>query len=182
MPSALFILAEDFEEIEALTPVDLCRRAGIQCTMAALHENKFVIGKTGIQVVANSLFEQIKEKDFDCLVLPGGPGVRHLRQNQSLLDFVRRHHQRGQWIGAICAAPTVLLEAGLIPHFFTRYTGHFSIAGQMPHPLENEPVVVDGKLITSRGAGTALPFGLTLINCLLGPEKEQEIAHSICAP
>lgn len=181
MKTALFILAEDFEEIEALAPVDLCRRAGIHCTLAAHHENKFVIGKTGIQVVANTLFSQIREKDYDLLVLPGGPGVRHLRSDPQVLTMVQRQQEAGRWLAAICAAPLIIKEAGLIPTPYTHYTGHFSIAGQMPHPLAGEAVVRDGQLITSQGAGTAVAFGLALIEALLGKEKRDEIATSVCA-
>lgn len=176
---ALIILTEDFEEIEALTPVDLLRRAGVKCTLAAHHENKFVIGKTGIQVVADRLLSQCYEKEYDLVLLPGGPGVRHLCEDEQLSAYLCKQQEADRWLAAICAAPLVLVKAGLVPKPFQRITGHFSISGKMPCPLLPDPVVQCGKLTTSSGAGTAVPFALQLIENLLGPKERKDVARAI---
>jgi 4-methyl-5(b-hydroxyethyl)-thiazole monophosphate biosynthesis len=93
--------------------------------------------------------------------------------------LVRRQHADGGWIAAICAAPVVLKDAGLLAG--RRYTAHSSVAAELPEALLDERVVVDGRLITSRGAGTALDFGLMIIGALLSREKAHEIANSVCA-
>ncbi|MCH8475792.1 MAG: DJ-1/PfpI family protein [Opitutales bacterium] len=179
---ALIILAEDFEEIEALTPVDILRRAGIKCTLAAHLENKFVIGKTGIQVVADRLLSQCHDREYDLIIIPGGPGVRHLCEDEDLRQLILRQKEAGRWLAAICAAPLVLAKAGLIPEPYNRITGHFSIRDKMPCPLLPEPVVQCGKLTTSHGPGTAIPFALQLVENLLGAEVRKEIAQAMMYP
>ena len=180
--NVLVILAEGFEEIEALTPVDLLRRADIKTTIAAQGENKFVIGKTGIQVVASRLLKDCMDREYDLVFLPGGPGVRHLCEDEMVLNKIRQQNERGGYLAAICAAPLVLEKAGLIPEPFSEVTGHFSIRDKLAVPLQDQAVVTSGNLITSQGAGTAVPFGLTLIATLLGEEKAAEIAKAIMAP
>lgn len=179
MPAVLAILAEGFEEIEALTPIDLLRRAGAEVTVAALAEGIHVTGRSGVTVHADTSLASVGEKSFDCLFLPGGPGVKNLRADPRVNAMVRQHDAAGRWIAAICAAPTVLHDAGLLNG--RRYTAHFSVAAELREIRSAERVVVDGRLITSRGAGTALDFGLMLIEKLFSPEKAREIAQSICA-
>lgn len=179
MAAVLAILAEGFEEIEALTPVDLLRRAGANVTLAALAEGIHVTGRSGITIHANTTLTAVEAATFDCLFLPGGPGVKHLRADPRVKNLVLRQHTAGGWLAAICAAPTVLHDAGLLAG--RRYTAHFSVAPELNAILAEERVVVDGRLITSRGAGTALDFGLVLIEKLLSPEKAREIAQSVCA-
>jgi 4-methyl-5(b-hydroxyethyl)-thiazole monophosphate biosynthesis len=113
----------------------------------------------------------------DCLLLPGGPGVALLRAAPEIRTLVERHHAAGSWLAAICAAPAVLHDAGLLAG--RRYTAHPSVAGELQEILADERVVRDGLLITSRGAGTALDFGLKLVSVLVSPEKAAEIAASI---
>ncbi len=179
MKTALVILSEGFEEIEALAPVDLLRRAGITCTVAAHHENKFVTGKTGIQVVAEELFKDAAEKSYDLLIIPGGPGIRHLRKDPAILTCLQKHAAAGRLVGAICAGPTLLHDAGLLQG--RRYTAHFSVRDELPSILADQTVVGDGNIITSRGAGTALAFGLRLIEELLGKEASENVREAICA-
>lgn len=179
MPTVLAVLAEGFEEVEAVTPIDVLRRAGAEVTVAALAEGIHVTGKNGITVHADTTLASVEARTFDCIFLPGGPGVKNLRADPRVKAAVRRHHEAGRWVTAICAAPTVLHDAGLLKG--RRYTAHFSVAGELPEILQNERVVVDGRLITSRGAGTALDFGLKLVEVLFSPEKSVDIALSICA-
>lgn len=183
MPSVLAILAEGFEEIEAITPIDLLRRAGAEVTSAALGETMHVTGKSGITLHADTTLAAVaaagEGRSFDCLFLPGGPGVKHLRADPRVRAAVLRQQAAGGWITAICAAPTVLHDAGLLAG--RRYTAHFSVAHELTAILAEERVVVDGRIITSRGAGTAVDFGLALITALYGREKSDEVSRSICA-
>jgi 4-methyl-5(b-hydroxyethyl)-thiazole monophosphate biosynthesis len=180
MPTVLAILAEGFEEIEAVTPIDLLRRAGVGVTIAALTPDLPVIGRNGLTVHADlPLADLPPAAAFDALFLPGGPGVKHLRASEAVLQLVRAQHAAGRWIAAICAAPTALHDAGILSG--RRHTAHFSVAHELPHLLADQRVVLDGNLLTSRGAGTALDFGLALTACLVGQGPADEVARSICA-
>lgn len=180
MPITVLVpLAEGFEETEMVAPVDLLRRAGAQVTLAALAEERQVAGRSGIAVTADTALSAVVGRDFDCVFLPGGPGVKHLRSDARISALVRRQHAAGRWLAAICAAPAVLHDAGLLQG--RRFTAHFSIAGEVPGALAEERTVADGRLLTSRGAGTAIAFGLLLVEALFSPEKSAEIARSVCA-
>ena len=179
MPTVLTIFAEGFEEVEAVTPIDLLRRAGAEVTIAAVVDGIHVTGRNGLTMHADTTLTAVETREFDCLFLPGGPGVKHLRADPRVRSTVLRHWNAGRWVAAICAAPTVLHDAGLLAG--RRYTAHFSVADELPHILAAERVVVDGRLLTSRGAGTALDFGLLLVEKLFSPEKSAEVARSICA-
>jgi 4-methyl-5(b-hydroxyethyl)-thiazole monophosphate biosynthesis len=179
MPTVLTIVAEGFEELEAIAPVDLLRRAGAEVTVASIAEGIHVTGRNGVTIHADTSLPGIESRDFDCVFLPGGPGVKHLRADPRVRAIVTRQALAGRWLAAICAAPTVLHDAGLLTG--RRYTAHFSVARELPHLLAHERVVSDGHLLTSRGAGTAIDFGLLLVEKLFSPAKASEIAQSICA-
>jgi 4-methyl-5(b-hydroxyethyl)-thiazole monophosphate biosynthesis len=179
MPTVLTILADGFEEVEAITPVDLLRRAGAEVTVAALIDGMHVTGRCGVTMHTDTTLSSVMTRDFDCVFLPGGPGVKHLRADTRVREIILRHSHAGRWIAAICAAPTVLHDAGLLNG--RHYTAHFSVADELPHIQSDQRVVADGKLLTSRGAGTALDFGLLLVEKLFSPEKSAEVARSICA-
>lgn len=178
MPTVLAILAEGFEEIETVAPIDLLRRAGITVTAAALGEGIHVTGRNGMTLHADTILETVRQQTFDCLFLPGGPGVKHLRADPRVRELVLRQHATRRWLAAICAAPTVLHDAGLLAS--VRYTAHFSVAAELSRLEANQRCVADGHILTSRGAGTALDFGLLLVEKLISPEKAAEIAASIC--
>jgi 4-methyl-5(b-hydroxyethyl)-thiazole monophosphate biosynthesis len=178
MPTVLVFLAEGFEEIEAIAPIDLLRRAGATVTVAALGETIHVLGRTGITLHADITLGAVGSQTFDCVFLPGGPGTKLLRADPRVRAAVLAQHAADRWLAAICAAPTVLHDAGLLEG--RRYTAHFSVASELPRALTQERVVTDGRLITSRGAGTAIEFGLALVRVLFGQEKAQEVADSIC--
>lgn len=181
MPTVLAILADGFEEIEATTPIDLLRRAGAEVTVAALGEGIHVTGRMGITLHADTTLAAITAaappREFDCLFLPGGPGVKHLRADPRVRDLVLNQDAARRWLAAICAAPTVLHDAGLLAS--RRYTAHSSVANELTAILRNERVVTDGHVLTSRGAGTALDFGLLMVEKLFSAEKAGEIARSI---
>lgn len=179
MPTLLTLLAEGFEEIEAVVPIDLLRRAGVNVTTAALGSALSVTGRSGLTFQADTPLDAIVGRTYDALFLPGGPGVRLLRADARVRPLVQEQAAAGRWLAAICAAPTVLLDAGVLQG--RRHTAHFSVAAELPHLLPHERVVVDGRLVTSRGAGTAQDFALELIARLFSPEKAAEVAQSICA-
>lgn len=179
MPSVLVILADGFEEVEAVTPIDLLRRAGARVVTASLGDGIHVTGRSGIVLHADTTLATLAPEPFDCLVLPGGPGVKQLRADPRIAARIREHHAADRWIGAICAAPTALKDAGLLEG--RSYTAHFSVQDELPHLLSDRRTVADGRLLTSRGAGTALDFGLLLIEKLFSAEKARDIARSIAA-
>jgi 4-methyl-5(b-hydroxyethyl)-thiazole monophosphate biosynthesis len=179
MSTILAILAEGFEEIEAAAPIDLLRRAGVDVTVAALGDGIHVTGRSGLTMHADTTLTAVEAREFDGLFLPGGPGTARLRADSRVQALVLRYHAADRWLAAICAAPAVLHDAGVLAG--RRYTAHFSVANELPSILANERVVEDGRLLTSRGAGTAIDFGLLLVAKLTSPAKATEVAQSICA-
>lgn len=178
MPTVLTLLADGFEEIEAFAPVDLLRRAGVEVTVATLNDNRHATGRSGITAHGDAALGTVADALFDLVFLPGGAGVKHLRADARVREIVLRHAQAGRWLAAICAAPTVLHDCGLLAG--RRYTAHFSVADELPAILAEERVVTDGRITTSRGAGTAVDFGLHLVALLNGGEKAKEISKAIC--
>ena len=178
MPTALVIQADGFEELEALAPVDLLRRAQIEVTVVTLSENRHATGRSGITVHGDAALSTVQGRLFDLLFLPGGAGVENLRADPRVGELVRQHHAADRWLAAICAAPTVLSDCGLLAG--KRYTAHFSVAEELPEILSTERVVTDGKIITSRGAGTAVEFGLHLVTLLTSSVKSAEVSKAIC--
>ena len=180
MATVVTILPEGFEEIEAITPIDLWRRAGFEVKTASLSSSTTVVGRSGIKLAADTTLAAVdSQATFDLLFLPGGPGVAHLRESPEVIEIVGRHVIADKWLAAICAAPLVLHDAGLLAG--KRYTAHPSTSGELPQIRATENVVVDGKIITSRGAGTALAFSLRVIELLAGEKLAGEISLSICA-
>jgi len=179
--TALVILTENFEEIEAVTPIDILRRAEVDVTVASRMDSPSVNGRSGIMVVADCLLDVALSdgKAYDLVLLPGGPGHAAMKKDVRVLDLVKKQVGAEKLVGAICAAPTILKEAGVIKG--RRITAHFSVLDELPNMLQKEDVVKDGMIITSRGAGTAIPFALVLVEKLCGYEKALHIAHAICS-
>jgi len=178
MSSVLVILADGFEELETFAPIDLLRRAEIEVTVASLNENRHATGRSQITAHADVALSAVQGRLFDLLFLPGGAGVKHLRADPRVRELVLQHHAAGRWLAAICAAPTVLNDSGLLAG--RRYTAHYSVANELPAILADERVVTDGNITTSRGAGTAVEFGLHLVALLTSPAKSSEISKAIC--
>lgn len=177
MPTVIVPLADGFEEIEALAPTDLIRRAGADVTLATLAEHRHATGRSGVTVHGDVALKDVSDATYDMVFLPGGAGVKLLRADERIRSLVLRHHEAGRWIAAICAAPTVLHDCGLLDG--RRYTAHFSVADELKNILADERVVTDGRITTSRGAGTAVEFGLHLAAVLTSPAKAAEVARSI---
>jgi 4-methyl-5(b-hydroxyethyl)-thiazole monophosphate biosynthesis len=177
MPHAVVILADGFEEVEAVTVIDLLRRAEIRVTVLGL-EGVEVRGAHDLWVRADRLFNDFCEP-FDALVLPGGgPGTKKLAASKELVQLVRQSHERGLLCAAICAAPTILAKAGILDDKkAVCYPGCEDKMGDAV--VLEDAVVVDGNIRTSRSAGTAIPFGLEIIYALLGEEVEENVRSAI---
>jgi len=175
--TVLCILGPGFEELEAIAPIDLLRRAGATVTVASLTGEKWVTGRCQVTLQADAALREVDAQAFDLLLIPGGPGVKTLRTDGRPTQLAKAYVQAGKPVAAICAAPTVLMDAGLLEG--KRFTAHFSVQNELPQALANERVVLDGNLITSRGAGTAVDFGLALVRRLFGDNAAQEVAKAI---
>lgn len=173
---ALVPLAEGFEEIEAVTILDLLRRAGMRVTAAGLTAGS-VTGSRGIAVVPDAALHAVAEQPFDLIVLPGGrAGADRLASNGRLRTLLRRAREKGILIGAICAGPRALARAGLLGGLrVTSFPGALDDFEPADWIYCEEPVVVDRGLVTSRGPGTAMDFALTLIEETLGRRKRRDV-------
>jgi len=178
-PSVLVPIAPEFEELEAVAPVDLLRRAGAEVVLASVGPDRWVTGRSGLRLETDLSLGEVLDRNFDCIFLPGGPGVRHLRADPRISDLVRRQAARGAWVAAICAAPLVLQDVGLLQG--RHFTAHFSVAVELPARLGNERTVQDGRILTGRGAGTAIDFGLALVAHLFSAAKSAEVAAAVGA-
>lgn len=177
---AIVVVVDGVEELEATAPIDLLRRAGVEVTVAAAGGTPRVTGRNGIVLEADCLLAAVTGKPVDLLVIPGGPGHKTLLGQESLLKLIKAHHEGGGWTGSICAGPVVLGKAGILDG--KRFTSFPATRDLLPGREPDQPVVRDGKLVTSQGAGTAVLFALELVACLCGGDKQREIAASICHP
>jgi len=177
----LVILAEGFEEIEAVTPIDVLRRAGVEVQVAGLAA-KTVTGAHGIRIEADTVLSDVKNLP-DAVILPGGmPGAKHLSESKEVLNLVKKMHQAKKLVGAICAAPALALtQAGVLNgKRATCYPG-FEKNFSSSVKFTEERVVVDGNVVTSRGPGSALEFALELSEQLAGKAKAEELQEGILA-
>jgi 4-methyl-5(b-hydroxyethyl)-thiazole monophosphate biosynthesis len=183
VPRVLVPLAEGFEEIEAVTVVDLLRRAGIEVRTASLAGAR-VTGSHGIAVEADIAIDHANVADYDMIVLPGGmPGAEHLKQDPRVIALLRRFAGEGRYTAAICAAPGVLAHAGLLDgRRATSFPGFLGPGSAPGIGLSDEPVVVDGKVVTSRGPGTAIDFSLALIELLSGKAAADGVGGRLQRP
>ena len=179
MSKVYVFFANGFEEIEALTVVDMLRRAEVETVMVSIMPEKTVLGAHNIPVVADGLFEDYNYSDGDMLVLPGGmPGTTHLLEHEELRQVLFAYKEAGKYLAAICAAPSVYGRNGMLAgKKATCYPGfEEELQGAVVSP---ERVVTDGQFITSRGLGTAIDFSLELIRLLKGQEAADAVAAAI---
>ena len=179
MSKVYIFLADGFEEIEGLTVVDLLRRADIQIDMISIMGRKQVVGAHGIKVEADYLYEEVKVEEADMLVLPGGmPGTKHLAGHKELCNQLRAFHEAKKGVAAICAAPMVLGQNGILEgKKAVCYPGFESyLEGATVEMVE---VVTDGNVITSRGLGTAIEFASAITAYFVGEEKAKEVKNAI---
>lgn len=174
MKKVLVFLAEGFETIEALSVVDVCHRANLTCHVCGLTENRTVNSAHGTMVLCDKMISDKDLEDYDAIVLPGGmPGSKTLRDNSKVQSLIKKYNEENKIIAAICAAPIALAKAGVVyGKKVTSYPGFEEELGYVNY-IEEDAVVVDGNIITSRGPATALVFGLEILK-QLGYEKEAE--------
>jgi len=183
MTTALVPLADGCEEIEAVTIIDLLRRAGVDVTTAGLTPG-IVTASRGVKLEPDTVLDAVMDHDFDLIVLPGGGGgADRLRADARILDMLKRQARAGRWLAAICAAPKVLAAAGLLDgRQATSFPGHLEGLEIPDLGYSEQPVVRDGNLLTSRGPGTAMDFALALIEVLEGAGKRDEVEAALQRP
>jgi 4-methyl-5(b-hydroxyethyl)-thiazole monophosphate biosynthesis len=173
-------LAEGFEEIEAITIIDVLRRAGVRVDVASLGE-KYVRGSHEITVRADFSIDEARAADYDLIALPGGmPGTLHLREDPRVLRLLGEMDAAEKPVAALCAAPSVLAGAGILKD--RRATVHPSVASFLTDAkIQDARVVRDGRIVTGKAAGAAMEFAFALVEWLLGPEKVEEVNRSMFA-
>jgi len=181
MPRVLVPLAEGCEELEAVTIIDILRRAGIDVVTAGLTPGP-VRASRGVTLVPDTLLDHVLAQDFDMIVLPGGRGgADRLALDPRVRELLVRTAERGRYIAAICAAPRVLAEAGLLAG--RRATAFPGILDDIQGiELSRDPVVRDGTMVTSRGPGTAMDFALELVRLLLGDAARAAVETPLQRP
>ncbi|MBE5881586.1 MAG: DJ-1/PfpI family protein [Lachnospiraceae bacterium] len=179
MSKICVFLAEGMEEIEALTVVDLCRRAGIELSTVSITDSRMVTSSHGITVQADEVLSDINFDEVDMIVLPGGmPGTLNLEACQLLMEQVEAFDKQGKYLAAICAAPSIFGHKGMLegrsaccyPSFETELRGA---------QVSRNPVEVSGHIITSRGMGTAIDFALSIVARMKGQSCADEIKKAI---
>jgi len=178
--TVLVPIADGTEEIEAVTIIDVLRRAGAEVTVASVGALQ-ITASHGIKLTADARIGECAGRQFDCIALPGGmPGAEHLRDSKPLAELLTTQEQQGKLYAAICASPVVvLLHHGLLSKKATCYP---SFAGQLPDPqTAAQRVVVDGRCVTSSGPGTAMEFALELVRQLMGDKKARQVAEPMLA-
>lgn len=183
MARVLVPLAQGCEELEAVTVVDLLRRAGFEVITAGLDDHP-VKASRGTVIVPDTTLEAALKQTYDMVVLPGGqPGSDNLNADPRIHSLLRTVHDAGKYIAAICAAPKVFASAGLlVGHRATSFPGSLNDITVEDMTYVEDPVVVDGNVITSRGPGTAMDFALTLIELLAGKEKRLAVEGPLQRP
>lgn len=172
-------LAEGFEETEAVAVIDVLRRADVEVVVAGL-EAGAVRGSHGIEILTDAELSDLDPGDFDLIALPGGmPGTRNLMEDERVLAAVRTLHGSGRTTAAICAAPMVLARAGVVDG--VPVTSHPSVRAELGTAVVRDAprVIRSGNVVTSQGPGTALEFGLALVEELCGPERAAQLAEAM---
>ena len=180
MSHVLVPLAQGCEELEAITITDLLVRAGISVTTCGLDERP-VKASRGTTIIPDTSINDVMTETFDLIVLPGGlPGADHLRDDVQLQSLIRKHAENNKYLAAICAAPKALAQAGLLDgKTATSYPGVLEALNNKNISISTSAVEIDGKIVTSRGPGTAMDFALTLIELLAGKEKRDEVNRQL---
>lgn len=183
MASVLVPLAPGCEELEAVTIIDLLRRAGIEVVVAGLTSGP-VEASRGVVLLPDITLDEVLERDFDMVVLPGGgPGSDALNADARIHAILRRHAAAGRYTAAICAAPKVLARAGLLEgKRVTAFPGVLEASPPNGATLTGSALEVDGRIVTSRGPGTAMDFALALIELLLGAEAREAVEAPLQRP
>ncbi len=172
---AYVLLAEGFEEIEAITPIDVLRRAGIDVITLSISREKSVIGAQNIEVVADDILENHLNEVPDIIITPGGlPGSEHLKNSELVQMIIKRQHSENKYIASICASPIALERAGVIKDkTFTCYPGFETQINSGTY--SGNSVEIDGNIITAKGPGVAMDFSLKIVETLIGKEISEQL-------
>jgi 4-methyl-5(b-hydroxyethyl)-thiazole monophosphate biosynthesis len=177
MSKVAVITTNGFEETELVTVMDILRRADVETVLISL-KGKELLGAHGIIVKAEEELENFSADGYDMLFFPGGAAAGKLTANPQILDITREFYNSGKYVAAICAAPTILAKAEILrEHTVTAYPGYEGYF----YDYSPEKVVVSGKIITSKGPGTAVPFALQLVETLCGKEVSDKVAAAFIA-
>ncbi len=189
MKGVYIFLANGFEEIEALATLDVLRRGGVDVKTVSVLYDKFVTGSHKTTVVADMTYGEFKAEvqldgtdESDVMIFPGGmPGTRNLAENGEIINFMRLHYAEGGAVAAICAAPGLVVSQlpSLQGKHFTCFDGFEDAPVARGGIYEQQPAVRDGNLITGRGAGCAVEFGLAILAHLKGEEAAAAVRHSL---
>jgi len=179
MKKVLIHFANGFEEVEAITPVDVLRRAGCDVVTVSVTGKKEVTSARGVTVLADKLFEEINYSQADMIMLPGGqPGSDNLNKHEGLKKQIKSYHEQGKMVSAICAAPLVLGSLGILKG--KKATCYPGTEPQLTGAIcTSNAVEVDGNIITGKGPGVALKFSLTLVEKLVGKAKADEVKKAM---
>lgn len=179
MEKVFVFLADGFEEIEGLTVVDVLRRADVDLTTVSITGERMIHGAHQINVEADCLFEEVDFSEGSMLVLPGGmPGTLNLKAHEGLRKLMLQYFENGRHLAAICAAPSILSDLGLLEG--KRACAYPSFEENLAcGVVAEEPVVTDGTITTGRGMGVAIPFALELVKILASKEKAENLAKEI---
>ena len=178
-PVAVVLLAEGFEDIEAITVIDVLRRGGVNTITASVGECLEVGSAHGVVMRADKCLSDLGESVWDAVILPGGmPGTTNLAKSDLVADALKRHVAEGRLVCAICAAPTVLVSAGVLPTQ-VHVTCYPSCVLDLDRPSANVPVVADGNFITGQAPGSAMLFALVILMRLMGEEVAKKVAKGM---
>jgi 4-methyl-5(b-hydroxyethyl)-thiazole monophosphate biosynthesis len=182
MSKVLIPLAPGCEELEAVTVIDILRRAGIEVTTAGLAAGP-VRASRGTVLLPDTTLDEALRRDYDMMVLPGGmPGSEHLKNDVRVIGLLKKMAAAGNYVAAICAAPMALHAAGVLSG--KRATSFPGVLDRMPgtHIYSSDAVVIDGKVVTSRGPGTAMDFALVLVELLAGRAQRDVVEAQLQRP
>lgn len=181
MASVLIPLADGCEELEAVTLIDLLRRADITVTTASLSHQAQLTASRHVRLIADTLLDDVVYDEFDMLLMPGGqPGTSKLDDDHRIHAIIKRLHHGDKYLAAICAAPMVLASSGVLDgKRATSYPGALDPEKWPDITISDDPIVIDGKILTSRGPGTAMDFALTIIETLTDKPTRDRVEASL---
>jgi 4-methyl-5(b-hydroxyethyl)-thiazole monophosphate biosynthesis len=172
---AIVIIPDGFEEMEFCCPFDILSRGGVGVTVAG-YGNVDLTGAHGLRLRADVRFANILTEVFDCVIFPGGPGCYSIRGDETVKTFLLKHWQAKKLLCAICAAPLILHDCGILRE--KKYTAHPCTHDELKGARVTDRVVVDGNLLTASGPGAAVEFGLKILECLVDGATADSVAKS----
>ena len=172
----LCVLADGFEDVEALAPVAMMRRAELEVDLCALNDLN-VTGSHGTRVIADKLLSDVDYDEYQCLMLPGGKGHKLLEADERVIEYIKKFTNDGKYVAAICAAPTILGRLGLLKN--KKYTCFTPMNEDFGGEYVDQYVVTDGKLITARAMAASIEFGFKLIEVLCSAELCRQVKERV---